>query len=82
MTTTPAELAAMLEGVNVEAVAKAANVSTKTIYRIRQAAQPGREQYEPGLMTAKAIIDAVDAVRAVAKAKRALKRRAAKVAAA
>ena len=62
-------------------MAKAAGISTKTIYRIRQSVQPGREVYEPGVLTAKAICDAVASVRATSRLKREAKRRAAKAAA-
>ena len=58
-----AELVAMLEGVNVEAVAKAAGVSAKTIYRIRQSAKPGRQPYLPTLANALALSDAVKALK-------------------
>ena len=52
---TPHELAEMLRGVNVAAIAKAADVSTKTIYRIRQ--RP--DEYSPTLSTASRLIEAV-----------------------
>ncbi len=57
---TPEQLAAMLREVNVADVAKAADVSTKTVYRIRQNPQ----KYSPTLQTAARLIDAVKALKA------------------
>jgi predicted transcriptional regulator len=55
------ELARMLAGVNVKEVAKAASVSQKTIYRIRQLpAQPGND-WRPNVSTVEAITEALRA---------------------
>lgn len=51
------QLADMLATVNVEEVAKAANVSTKTIYRLRH------QQHSPTLGTVEKIMGAIKAVR-------------------
>jgi len=66
-----AELVTLLQGVNVAAVAKAADVSEKTIYRIRQSAKPGREPYLPTMANALAIRDAVQAMKRAAKPRKA-----------
>lgn len=58
-------LVELLQGVNVERVAKAANVSTKTIYRIKQRAKNSAgDEISPTLDTARRIAEAVRAVRA------------------
>lgn len=54
---TQQQLADMLLGVNVEAVAKAANVSTKTVYRLRH------QQHSPTLGTVERILRAIEAVK-------------------
>jgi DNA-binding phage protein len=54
---TRTELAAMLAGVNVEEVAKAAKVSTKTIYRLRH------QRHAPTLDTVERIIEAIKLVK-------------------
>ena len=54
---TQQQLADMLLDVNVEAVAKAANVSTKTVYRLRH------QQHSPTLGTVERILRAIEAVK-------------------
>jgi DNA-binding phage protein len=55
---TQQQLADMLAGVNVEDVARAANVSTKTIYRLRHM------QHSPTLGTVEKILGAIAVVKA------------------
>jgi DNA-binding phage protein len=57
---TQQQLADMLAGVNVEDVARAADVSTKTIYRLR------RKQHSPTLGTVEKILAAIAVVQAPA----------------
>lgn len=58
-------LVELLQGVNVEKVAKAANVSTKTVYRIRQRARNSQGKViSPTLDTVRDLIAAVHAVKA------------------
>lgn len=52
---TPEQLAELLRGVNVAEVARAANVSTKTIYRLRQ------EKHAPNMATVRKLLDAIKA---------------------
>lgn len=59
---TPDQLAQMLAEVNVEAVAKEANVSTKTIYRLRH------KKTSPSLDTVNAIVVAVERLKTADKA--------------
>ncbi len=54
---TKAELARLLQGVNVEAVAREANVSTKTIYRYRWG------KSAPALDTLERLMSAIEKVR-------------------
>jgi DNA-binding phage protein len=52
---TPSELASMLREVNVEVVARAAGVSTKTVYRLRH------QQHVPNMATVIKLLDAIKA---------------------
>ena len=54
---TSKQLAELLAAVNVEDVARAANVSTKTIYRLRH------QQHSPTLDTVEKILAAIEAVK-------------------
>lgn len=54
---TPQQLAAMLRDVNAEEVAAAANVSLKTIYRLRH------ERHVPNLATVQRLLDAIKAMK-------------------
>ncbi len=56
---TPEQLAELLRGVNVAEVAKAADVSTKTVYRLRQYNPDGKAQ--PSLTTIRKLAAAVEA---------------------
>jgi len=51
-----------LKRANIEAVADLANVSTKTLYRIRQAKPTDKKPYAPGLDMAERIDAALDCV--------------------
>lgn len=55
------ELAQMLAGVNVKEVAKAADVSEKTIYRIRQLPDQPGNGWRPNVATVEAIMAAIKA---------------------
>lgn len=57
------KLAEMLDGVNVEDVAREARVSTKTIYRLRH------KKHAPTLDTVAAIVDAVKRIQRAARPK-------------
>lgn len=65
------QLAQMLAGINVKEVAKAAEVSEKTIYRIRQLPSQPDNDWRPNVATVEAIIAAMAAMQT---AKRAPKR--------
>lgn len=54
---TPEQLAELLRGVNVAEVAKAANVSTKTVYRLRHQSNP------PNMKTVQKLLDAIKATK-------------------
>ena len=54
---TSKQLADLLATVNVEEVARAANVSTKTVYRLRH------QQHSPTLATVEKILAAINSVR-------------------
>jgi DNA-binding phage protein len=59
------QLAAILQGVNVAAVARESGVSTKTIYRLRN------KQHEPVLRTVHALIDAIERLQPAKKPRKA-----------
>ena len=59
--TTPEQLAEMLRDVNVAQVARAANVSTKTIYRLRHFDPAGKTA--PNLRTVQRLLDAIKATK-------------------
>ena len=52
---TPKELSDLLHGVNVAAIAKAANVSTKTVYRLRH------QDHSPNMQTVHRLLAAIEA---------------------
>lgn len=54
---TPEQLAELLRGVNVAEVAKAANVSTKTVYRLRH------QSNLPNMQTVQKLLDAIKATK-------------------
>ena len=58
---TPEELAELLRDVNVAEVAKAANVSTKTVYRLRKPDPTGKTA--PNLKTVQRLLDAIKATK-------------------
>jgi DNA-binding phage protein len=60
---TPQQLAKLLRGVNVAEVAKVANVSTKTIYRLQQQANV------PNMATVQRLLDAIKATKPARKRK-------------
>ena len=59
---TPEQLAELLRGVNVAEVAKAANVSTKTVYRLRQYDPAG--DWAPNFSTVRDLAAAVRQIKA------------------
>jgi DNA-binding phage protein len=60
---TPEQLAELLRGVNVAEVAKAANVSTKTVYRLRH------QSNLPNMQTVQKLLDAIKATKPARKRK-------------
>ena len=57
---TPKQLSEMLRGVNVAEIAKAANVSTKTVYRLRH------QDHSPNMQTVHRLLAAIEAAKPAA----------------